>query len=201
MTSRTDQVGSLYDEMASDPKGARELAAAELTMDAQGLLERAFRSRKDVTQADLAEQLGVTEGRVSQVLNADSVTNLALLARYMHALGYELELNMRPIGSTTDQHDLQRAETGGELTATAERGAAQVWHVYQALFASSQGTHEGVTVVGGVSPAARLFQISLPDAIGSWILDDTGEEIFAQAPNDVREELVTGRAKVMAARP
>jgi transcriptional regulator with XRE-family HTH domain len=88
---------SLYDEFLRNPREALELAAAEVTMKAQGLLEQATLQRPDITQADLAGRLGVTDGRVSQVVNGDGIKNLALLARYMRALGYEIEMFARPV--------------------------------------------------------------------------------------------------------
>ena len=72
-------------------------------MKSQGLLERAILKRPDISQAKLAGRLGVTNGRVSQVVNGDGIKNLALLARYMRALGYEIEVTARPVEAGVPQ--------------------------------------------------------------------------------------------------
>ena len=90
---------SLVDQRRSTPEGLLGMAAARLAIKASRLLLEAFAARKDIGQRDLAESVGVTEGRVSQVLHGDGNVHVATLARYMAALGYELELTAKPIDS------------------------------------------------------------------------------------------------------
>lgn len=47
-------------------------------------------------QQDLANRLGVSEGRVSQVLQGEEMPKLTTFARYMRALGYRVEVHASP---------------------------------------------------------------------------------------------------------
>ena len=47
----------------------------------------------DVSQRELAQRLGITEGRVSQILAAESNPTMKTLARIGHVLGRRLELS------------------------------------------------------------------------------------------------------------
>lgn len=49
------------------------------------------RKNAGLTQADIAERMGVTKMRVSQIENSD-VTSVEVLARYIEAIGGHLEL-------------------------------------------------------------------------------------------------------------
>lgn len=89
----------------------QELCAARLTSDVQVLLDKASRSRPDLTVADIAEQIGVTPQRVREVLSLSAKDNLegnmyvATLARYLRAFGYELKLTavaVEPEASTEE---------------------------------------------------------------------------------------------------
>ncbi len=80
---------------ASTPEGARELAAAEVMVRASTLLWRAF-EQSGLSQRELADSLGVTEGRVSQILHGDGNVRLSTLARYLRATGYLTKLEAVP---------------------------------------------------------------------------------------------------------
>ena len=47
----------------------------------------------DVSQRELAKRLGITEGRISQILAAESNPTVKTMARIGHVLGRRLELN------------------------------------------------------------------------------------------------------------
>jgi len=81
----------MVEEMEADRTQAFELAAARGAVEASALLTRAF-AESGLTQRELAEQLGVTEGRVSQVLGAEVNPRVSTVARYLHAMGYRLRL-------------------------------------------------------------------------------------------------------------
>lgn len=92
------------------PRGAQELSAARLARDVASSLSRAAAARPR-KQKDLARELGVSEGAVSQVLNGDGNVRVATLARYLRAMGYEARLQLAPV------------EPGmPELAAPARRG-------------------------------------------------------------------------------
>lgn len=73
----------------------REIAAARVTNRAVGILSEAFRAA-GISQRELAKELEVSPGRVSQVLSGEGNVYLTTLARYLRALGYHLELGASP---------------------------------------------------------------------------------------------------------
>lgn len=95
MTEFTDK--TLLEEYESSPQGAQGLAAADLSAQIIRILHEALHA-SGMEQKELAELIGVTEGRVSQILNGDGNIRAAALARYMRALGYELNIKATPVG-------------------------------------------------------------------------------------------------------
>ncbi len=96
MTDQPDL--TLIDEEQATDAGAQGLAAADLAGQVMRLLQQAL----DVSQLDqkaLAERLGVTQGRVSQVLHGDGNMKIAAVAKYLRALGYETRLTASPVTS------------------------------------------------------------------------------------------------------
>lgn len=87
---------TLIDEEQATDAGAQGLAAADLSGQVVRLLHQAL-DASDLDQKDLAAKLGVTQGRVSQVLNGDGNMKVAAVARYLRALGYETQLTASPI--------------------------------------------------------------------------------------------------------
>jgi transcriptional regulator with XRE-family HTH domain len=87
---------SLVEKYESTPAGAQGLAAANLAGQVVRLIHAAL-DASGLEQKDLAEMIGVTEGRVSQVVNSDGNLRIAALARYMRALGYELTISAKPV--------------------------------------------------------------------------------------------------------
>ena len=69
-----------------------ERSAAKLARQVLILFEEAL-SHAGQSQKELAETLGVTPGRVSQLLHGDGNVRIASLARAMDALGYEVFLS------------------------------------------------------------------------------------------------------------
>lgn len=86
---------SLVDKLESSPTGQLEMAAARAAVSAVFLMNRAAEAR-GITQRELAERVGVTESRVSQVLNGDGNVRLSTLAKFLRALGYRLRLSATP---------------------------------------------------------------------------------------------------------
>jgi len=94
MTDQPNQT-LIDDEQVTDP-GAQGLAAADLAGQVMRLLHQAL-DASELDQKSLAEKLGVTQGRVSQVLNSDGNMKIAAVARYLRALGYETKLTASPV--------------------------------------------------------------------------------------------------------
>ncbi|WP_073697193.1 helix-turn-helix transcriptional regulator [Mycobacterium sp. ST-F2] len=96
---------TLIDEEQATDAGAQGLAAADLAGQVMRLLHQALEA-SGLDQKALAEKLGVTQGRVSQVLNGDGNMKVAAVARYLRALGYETRLSATPL--TPDRPALPR---------------------------------------------------------------------------------------------
>lgn len=95
----TEKKPTLVELRASTQSGGLGLAAARLAVETAQLLKAAFAARKDIDQKELARIIGVSEGRVSQVLHGDGNVHVATLARYLTAMGYEAELTARALTS------------------------------------------------------------------------------------------------------
>lgn len=130
---------SMYDELAGDPRGRNELAAAELALDVQAVIHRAF-EESAITARAVAELLGVTEGRVSQIRNGDGNVRISTLAKVMSALGKRVRISVA---------DLE-VSGGAGVAMTHDRRDKPVW---TQLFVSPDGVHE-CTYEGPRAPAA-----------------------------------------------
>lgn len=95
MTDKHARPTLIEQEEATDT-GSQGLAAADLAGQVMRLLEQAL-DASGLEQKDLAEKLGVTQGRVSQVLNGDGNMRVAAVARYLRALGYQTHLSATPV--------------------------------------------------------------------------------------------------------
>ncbi|MGH3439748.1 MAG: helix-turn-helix domain-containing protein [Sciscionella sp.] len=87
---------TLIDEVEATDVGAQGLAAANLAGQVMRLLHEAL-DESDLDQKALAEKVGVSQGRVSQVLNGDGNLRTAAIARYLRAMGYEAQIAATPV--------------------------------------------------------------------------------------------------------
>ena len=87
---------TLIEEEEATEAGAQGLAAADLAAQVMRILEQAL-DASGIDQKTLAEKLGVTQGRVSQVINGDGNLRVAAVARYLRTLGYETHLSATPV--------------------------------------------------------------------------------------------------------
>ncbi|MBX7435447.1 helix-turn-helix domain-containing protein [Mycobacterium sp. Y57] len=94
MTDQRDP--TLIDEEQATDTGAQGLAAADLAGQTMRLLHQAL-DASGLDQKALAEKLGVTQGRVSQVFNGDGNLRIAAVARYLCALGFDVRLSATPL--------------------------------------------------------------------------------------------------------
>lgn len=98
---------SLVELEESTPEGAREMAAARAEVRISHLLLKALRMTGE-TQEALAEKLGVTPGRVSQVLNSQGNVRVSTAARYLRAMGYALQVDAIPAEADVPQINAPR---------------------------------------------------------------------------------------------
>lgn len=119
MTDQPDP--TLIDEEQATDAGAQGLAAADLAGQVVRLLQQAL-DASELDQKALAEKLGVTQGRVSQVLNGDGNMKIAAVARYLRALGYETRLTASPVisGLPTLPHESRRRPARVPQSAVTE---------------------------------------------------------------------------------
>lgn len=89
---------SLYDAVASVPKGSRALSAARLRYEVLKILHRSLK-RANLTQVQLAERLGVRKSAVNQVFKGDGNLRISTLAEYLHEMGVELAVEVVPVGT------------------------------------------------------------------------------------------------------
>ncbi|MCL2783406.1 MAG: helix-turn-helix domain-containing protein [Propionibacteriaceae bacterium] len=92
MTPANEKPLSMVQQAEADPVEALELAAATGAVEGSALLLRVF-NQTGITQKELATRVGVSEGRVSQVLSGQENLRISTLARYLHAMGYRLHLS------------------------------------------------------------------------------------------------------------
>jgi predicted XRE-type DNA-binding protein len=126
MTDQPDP--TLTDEEQATAAGAQGLAAAELAGQVMRLLHQAL-DASELDQKSLAEKLGVTQGRVSQVLNGDGNMKIAAVARYLRALGYETRLTASPVTSglpALPHESRRRAAREPQSAATESRYVARL---------------------------------------------------------------------------
>ncbi|SMG34816.1 helix-turn-helix domain-containing protein [Agreia pratensis] len=89
-------------------EGRIEMAAATTMLEAVSLLNRAL-TASGKSQKYLADQIGVGESRVSQVLNGDGNIRMSTLSRYLRALGYVVRLDAEPADQETAPLPARRA--------------------------------------------------------------------------------------------
>ncbi|WP_105035158.1 helix-turn-helix domain-containing protein [Cryobacterium aureum] len=142
MTEQPNVVVDWVAELEANPKYQLEEAAAELAMEMSEILIHAFRVRTDIDQKDLAERLGVSEGRVSQVLHGDGNVHVATIAKYLRALGYALQVIPRPVDQESPS-----------LVRNSRR--KMVAHIYKTTFADGTGVSDHYTSIVGASPVAK----------------------------------------------
>jgi transcriptional regulator with XRE-family HTH domain len=88
---------TLYDRVAATPGGARRLADARLRHEALHLLWQAQAASK-LSVEQMAAELGVRRRAVRRVLDGNGDISVGTLARYLHAMGYEVELRLVAAG-------------------------------------------------------------------------------------------------------
>lgn len=77
-----------------------ERSAAHAENDALMILNQAFHQNPR-SQKEIAQALGVTEGRVSQVLNGNGNLRISTVARYLSAMGFVLRIE----ADASKEHD------------------------------------------------------------------------------------------------
>lgn len=96
-----------YEQRASTYEGSLGIAKAELRYRAIEVIADAL-ERSGVSRKELAARLGVSPGRVSQVLGGDQNLRLNTLAEYLYALGRKVHLDS--VAATEGEAIIERIE-------------------------------------------------------------------------------------------
>lgn len=91
----TDEADTTVGEAQKDPAVRSGMAAARLSSMVGALIEN-VQDASGVRKGQIAGAMGVSAGRVSQIINGDGNVRIATLGRFLEACGYELELVARP---------------------------------------------------------------------------------------------------------
>jgi hypothetical protein len=86
---------SELEKVMSTRTGAMDMAAARLVSSVGGLMQRALAMTGKRNQ-EVAQEMRVTPGRITQLLNADGNIKVSTLARFMEACGYEVVISALP---------------------------------------------------------------------------------------------------------
>jgi transcriptional regulator with XRE-family HTH domain len=148
----TDDNKTLIEELEEDPRVRTELAAARLASTVGALMEQVGEATS-AKYKDVAAAMGVTAGRVSQILSGDGNVRIATLARFLDACGYELELTARPKSGrgptiTLPRPPRRRRSERSDASGTAARWTPSTTKVSTVTKVGFRFvTHEGVSVL------------------------------------------------------
>jgi DNA-binding phage protein len=142
MTEQPKEI-SLYAERESTLKGKLGLSAAMAAANIARLLHAA-KAGSGLTSKDIAQKLEVSEGRVSQVLSGDGNVHIATVARFVRAMGYELQISAVPVDAGRGPLNLI-----GRRSRRKSKVAEKTFEVFLQTFL----THEGPVKVPMVVPA------------------------------------------------
>ena len=95
MTPKDVDDVSMFARRQASRVGAAGLSAARFAMQVIRLFVAA-KNESGLSAKEIASRLEITEGRVSQVMNGDGNVHVATLARFLHAMGYDLSLRAVP---------------------------------------------------------------------------------------------------------
>lgn len=111
---------SLIEAFESHPRGAMEMAAAQFAEDVSIAL-RAALAREGIQRNELADRVGVTAGRVSQVLSEGNL-KVSTIGKFARALGYQAKLVLDRVEGDHDRI----AVDAGRLTVRSSWSAVQL---------------------------------------------------------------------------
>ena len=189
----TEKQRSLADQRRSTTEGRLGMAAAKLALEAARLLSLAFSARKDLDQKKLAEMIGVSEGRISQILNGDGNVHIATLARYMNAMGYEIELLAKPIVPEAKPLRMKSRRRDGRSSAAGKRVVA---YNYQVHTLRDSGVGREVIQIPGYAGETPPVPMSVPEMVG--VLSYVPTIVEPHIPSSISDEVRERANRVLA---
>lgn len=109
MTANRTRRRSLAEEL--EVEMPLDAAAAKAAVESVALINSVVEDA-GLLQSELAKALGLTEGRVSQVLNGDGNVRVSTLARFLRAAGYDLDIAATPVAKPAAEFDDEDATDG-----------------------------------------------------------------------------------------
>jgi len=104
---------SMYEEIMATDEGRKEVSAELALLSATELIVELMQKNK-LKRKDLADRMGVSKSRVTQILDGETDMRLSTLAYALSAMGEVLEFNSRAIAANTKQCIWFDPGTGGE---------------------------------------------------------------------------------------
>lgn len=181
----------------STVEGRIEMAAAEATLDAVGLLNKAVRTC-GLSQKEIAEALGVGGSRVSQVLTGDGNLKIATLARYLRAAGYALRLEAVPVDANARElpKPRSRSRRDSDVMHAMTADFIKCWEspVLSSLgvgtaytFHADLGTGHDIVI----GERASINPREVPSEISDWVMRKTFPRIVPEVTVSWREVSIT----------
>lgn len=162
MTQETVERRTVGEVMADPVSRAVEMSAARVTNRAGTLLWEALQA-SDMSQQEIAKRLGVSAGRVSQVLSGDQNLYLTTLARYLSAMGYDLRLEADPARHELPQIGMQRRRIPRgtrETKVSLYAGSAQTSGGTSQVFSMVQHTGDAPATIDPQGTHVHLGQVN-----------------------------------------
>lgn len=145
MTANRTRRRSLAEEL--DVEMPLDAAAAKAAVESVSLINAVVESA-GLLQSELAKALGLTEGRVSQVVNGDGNVRVSTLARFLRAAGYELDVTATPIA---------KPAIAADEDVTSD-GPVYVAHKHVTCFSDDRFWTSDVVEFSDTHPSARLHE-------------------------------------------
>lgn len=170
MTANSEKKPTLFERHTATKEGFLGTLAAKSAFKAIALINSAKRAAS-LSAKEIATDLGVTEGRVSQVLNGDGNLHIASIARYLGACGYELQLAAVPLDPST--RPPVRTERRRRPAPPPRADHPQTWDVFEQHTISRDGVQVNFAIIHRTS-GAQAEPLTKPARIGEMRLDPDG---------------------------
>ncbi|WP_410794080.1 hypothetical protein [Kribbella sp. C-35] len=161
----------MFERHAATPQGRLATIAAKAAFKVVDLINSAKTAAK-VSNKQMALDLGVTDGRVSQVLNGDGNLRVATIARFLAVCGYELEISARPASSERPPLSQRRRRKPAQRPT---RDDGQTWDVYEQHTVSREGVQRNFALIHRVSGLSAA-PLTKPVKIGAIELHTAGAD-------------------------
>lgn len=164
------------ERLQADPRESASLAAARLASLVGALMESA-EDRSPARQKEIAEAMGVSPGRISQLLAGDGNVRISTLARFLDACGYELSLTATPkAGSDLEPITMPRPPR----RRVARRAEPADTSAAAATMVVVDTTHSCVIYGTAVVSSPEHFRFTGSDMYSAPFIEEACEDLVAR---------------------